>query len=69
MNHIVDLLVTLGFLGALMWGMMRFMLREIHRDISELKQTMLEMKDDMRNSNQRIDHLYQICIDLLKERK
>lgn len=69
MHDIIELLVTLGFLGALMWGMMKFLLKEIRQDLGSLRKSMEEIKQEQSRSSQRIDHLYQICIDLLKDRK
>lgn len=34
----------------------------------DLHQDMRSIKDEMRSQGQRIDHLYQICIDLLKQK-
>jgi len=69
MTHYIEMLVTLGFLGGLMWGMMKFMLRDIHRDLSNIQVEISEIKVEMKRQDSRIDHLYQICIDLLKDRK
>ncbi len=63
MSNYIELLVTLGFLGALMWGMMKFMLRDIHHDISDIKSELHEFKQEFRESSlrheARIDHLYE----------
>ena len=73
MDKYLDLLITLGFLGALMWGMMKFMLRDIHKDLADLKIDLHEFKEEVKQSSvrheKRIDDLYQICINLLKDRK
>lgn len=62
MTSYVDLLILIGSLGAMMWGMMKFLLREIHTDLTELKES-------HKRSEERIDHLYQICVDMLRDRK
>lgn len=62
MDKYLDLLILFGFLGTLMWGMMKFMLRDIHKDL-------IDIKTAQARSDERIDHLYQICIDMLKDRK
>jgi hypothetical protein len=62
MTNYWEIIITIGSLAAMMWGMLRFMLRDIHEDLSDIKQ-------DMKRSEKRIDHLYEICIDMLKERK
>lgn len=59
MTHFLELLVTFGFLGALMWGMMKFMLRDIHNDLQELKIVVKDIRRDMKASDARIDHLYE----------
>lgn len=76
MSHYVEMLVSLGFLGGLMWGMMKFMLRDIHKDldnirtdINGLRFEISEIKTDMKRQDVRIDHLYQILIELVKDRK
>jgi hypothetical protein len=69
MSQYFDLLVTLGFLSVLMWGMLRFMLRDIHKDLMELKTGQAEIKAAQAKSDARIDHLYQMFVDLLKEKK
>lgn len=76
MSHYIESLVSLGFLGGLMWGMLKFMLKDIHRDlvdirseIHELKQGQARFESRMDKTDVRIDHLYQICIDLLRDRK
>ena len=69
MTHYIESLISLGFLAAMMWGMMRFMLRDIHKDLVDLKEGQMRLENRMDKSETRIDHLYQICIDLLKDRK
>lgn len=66
MSHFLEQLVTLGFLGAMMWGMLKFLLRDIHTDlsnikkeISEIKIDMRDMKTDIKKTDARIDHLYE----------
>ena len=68
MNSYIELLVTLGFLAGLMWAMLRFMLRDIHNDLNDLKKSMSEIKDDMKHAHTRIDHLYETLIDLVKKK-
>jgi hypothetical protein len=69
MTQHIELSVTLGFLGVLMWGMMKFMLRDIHKDLVDLRNDISDLKKTSSRAEERIDHLYQICIDLLKEKK
>jgi uncharacterized membrane-anchored protein YhcB (DUF1043 family) len=63
MSQYIEILVTLGFLGALMWGMMKFLLRDIQKDLSDLKSDIkefrTELKSDHHRSEARIDHLYE----------
>lgn len=68
MSHYLETLVTLGFLGALMWAMMKFMLRDIHNDLVDLKKDFLELKENQKKVDIRIDHLYQICINILESK-
>lgn len=69
MTHYIETMVTLGFLGVLMWGMLKFMLRDIHKDLNDIKATMVAQGDRIDQQGARIDHLYQICIEMLKEKK
>lgn len=69
MTPLVEQLVSLGFLAAMMYGMLKFLLRDIHTDLAGIKKEIKEMKADMQKSLTRIDHLYEIFIELLKGRK
>jgi hypothetical protein len=62
MEIVLQTLVLIGSLAGLMWAMLKFMLRDIHRDLQRIETRM--DKADIR-----IDHLYQICVDMLKEKK
>lgn len=62
MSPIVELVITIGTLSGMMWAMMTFMLRDIRKGISEIK-------DGLNRSEKRIDHFYEICIDMLKSKK
>lgn len=70
MDKYLELLVTLGFLAALMWGMMKFMLRDIHRDLADIRNDVAglrkdigkdigELKQAQQRTDSRIDHLYE----------
>lgn len=61
MQHYIDILIIIGSLAGMMWVMLRFMLRDIHNDLAEIKA-------DSKKHEQRIDHLYQICIEMLGTR-
>ena len=69
MDKYLDLLILFGFLGTLMWGMMKFMLRDIHKDLLEIKENHKRIEEKMDRNETRIDHLYQICIQTLQTRK
>lgn len=58
----IQVLITVGSLGAMMWSMLKFLLRDIHKDLTDLK-------EGMKRSETRTDHLYEICIGLLKNKK
>jgi hypothetical protein len=82
MDKYLDLLVTLGFLGALMWGMLKFMLRDIHRDLSDLRSDVQDIKDGQKHfelrmdkMDSRIDHLfeennrlYHVLLDIVQKK-
>jgi hypothetical protein len=56
---ILNLIITIGSLGAMMWVMLKFMLRDIHKDITDIKTAQNRV-------DHRLDNLYQICVELLK---
>ena len=62
MQIVLQTLALIASLAGAMWVMLKFMLRDIHRDL-------LELKEGQKRADTRIDHLYQICIDMLKEKK
>jgi hypothetical protein len=68
----LEALGALMFLTGMMYGMMRFMLKDIHNDLVTLKQGQLKLEEkiDIINtrSEQRTDHLYEVVIDLLKKK-
>ena len=69
MHSYLEQLVNIGFLGAMMWGMLKFMLRDIHRDLGSIRKEISELKDNQIRSDNRIDRLYEICIELLRSNK
>lgn len=76
MNEFLQALITIGFLGTMMWAMLKFMLRDIHKDlfdidknINELKIQMHEIRNDMKEGRARTDNLYNICVEILKGKK
>jgi hypothetical protein len=75
MHTYLEILIMIGSLGALMWGMMKFMLKDIHKDLQNIRSEMGDLKDGqkrlearMDKSDSRIDHLYQICVEMLGTR-
>jgi|HubBroStandDraft_2_1064218.scaffolds.fasta_scaffold449872_2 hypothetical protein len=62
MNTAIQTLFMIGSLGAMMFTMLKFMLRDIHKDLDNINKR-------FDKSETRIDHLYQICIDLLQTRR
>lgn len=59
MTPYIDQLVLLGFLGGMLWAMLKFMLRDIHRDLAELKEGQHKLETRMDRFEGRIDHLYE----------
>ena len=75
MRHYIDILVTLGFLGALMWGMMKFMLRDILKELVLIREDISDLKQAQQRSEARTDHLYEennrlyaVLIDLIQKK-
>jgi hypothetical protein len=75
-KEFLEVLISIGLLGGMMYGMMKFMLRDIHKDLSDIRSVISDIRESqnrlaerMDKSDIRIDHLYHICIDLLKEKQ
>ena len=68
MHKYVEILVIIGSLGAMMWGMLRFMLKDIHKDLESIGNKIDKLETRLDKSETRIDHLYQICIEMLGDR-
>lgn len=54
-----QLLITIGSLAAMMWGMLKFMLRDIHKDLNHIRNDISELKQGLNRNDARIDHLYE----------
>lgn len=59
---VIDILIIVGSLGAMMFGMLKFMLRDIHKEL-------LDIKSASDRHEKRIDHLYEVIVEVLKTRK
>jgi hypothetical protein len=64
----LEALGALMFLTGMMYGMMRFMLKDIHNDLIALKEGQNKIEANIARSEQRTDQLYEIVIDLLKKK-
>jgi peptidoglycan hydrolase CwlO-like protein len=76
MHPALELLIGICTLAALMYGMLKFMLRDIHkdlgniqrdiqRDLSNIQSDVTEIKKELKRHDERIDHLYEICIGMV----
>jgi len=75
MHFCIQLLITIGFLGGLMWTIMKFAFRDIHKELKDIRKDIYALKLSMEKtdarhekSEARTDHLYEICIEMLKTR-
>lgn len=68
MQIILQTFVMIISLCGAMFGMQKFLLKDIHRDLCEIRKDISRIESRMDKADIRIDHLYEICIDLLKER-
>lgn len=59
MSIYIEFLVTFGFLIALIWGMMRFMLKDLHKDLLDIRTDIGDLKTAQHRIDARIDHLYE----------
>ena len=48
---------------ASMYGMLKFMLKDTHKEVQILQQQHQEFKEDMKHVNNRLDGLYRILLD------
>jgi len=62
MDPYLQLLLTIGGLAGMMFAMLKFMLRDIHKDLENINKR-------LDKSETRLDHLYEICIGLLQTRR
>lgn len=69
MEPYVQAILTLMFLTGMMWGMVKFLFRDIHRDLQDIRSDIQEIKDEQRVARVRTDHLYEIVCKLVKEDK
>lgn len=69
MSLFLQTTILICSLSILMCGILKFMLRDFHRDLNHIRKNMEELKAENGRTETRIDHLYQICIDMLKTRK
>lgn len=72
MEKYLDGLILCASLAGIMWVMLKFMLKDIHSDLQDIrkdiggvKQNIADLKLAQNNTNLRIDYLYQICIEML----
>ena len=86
MTHFLEALLTLivlfGSLATMLWGMLKFGLKDIHNDllmikndINQIRIDVSDLKQGQLRSEQRIDHLYEennrlykILIDLVQKK-
>jgi hypothetical protein len=62
MTTTVQTLILIGSLGGMMWAMLKFMLRDIHKDLTEIKEA-------SKRHEARIDHLYELCVEMLRTKR
>lgn len=68
MNDVLQAILIIGSLTAMIWALLKFMLRDIHKDLTDIK-------DAQKRSEARIDHLfeennriYRTLIDMVKKK-
>jgi len=75
MTHYLETLATLATLASLMWGMMKFMLKDIHKELADIRQDVSEIKQNQQRTDARVDHLYEennrlyrVLVDLVQKK-
>lgn len=53
---------TAAIIGA-MYGMLKFMLKDVHKQVELLEKEHEEFKEEMRHTNRRMDGVYKILLD------
>jgi hypothetical protein len=46
-----------------MYGMLRFMLRDVHKEVALLEKRQEKFDTEMRHTNNRLDGLYRVILD------
>lgn len=69
MNALLESMIGLSLLAFFLWLIIKYFLRDIRRDLQEIKNDLKDLKNTERNNLQRIDHLYELCMEILKTRK
>lgn len=66
----LQLIAAVATIIASMYGMLRFMLKDTHKEVDllkkgqeEFKEEMKEFKTEMRHTNNRLDGLYRVILD------
>lgn len=69
MYALFESLVGLSVIVVILWLSNKYFLREIQKDLEQIKSDLQDLKNSERGNLQRIDHLYEIAIETLKTRK
>lgn len=63
--HYIEMTISLIAIITAMWGMLKIMLRDVHKDLNDLKEGQKRLEQRLDKSEHRVDHLYQICVEML----
>lgn len=60
--HVEFITAVITIIGA-MYGMLKFMLKDTHKDFDRLEREHQEFKQELRHINNRLDGLYRVILD------
>lgn len=59
----IQTLAAIATIVAANFGLMKFLLKDVHREVEILKKGHEEFKNEMRHVNNRLDGLYRVLLD------
>jgi hypothetical protein len=69
MTFVLQTIILMAALSTTVWSVMNFRSNLTYKILSEIKAEMKKMDETHSKDDARIDHLYEICVEILKSRK
>lgn len=68
MEQIIQYATAICAEASLMFLIMGIMLRNINKKLDKIQSQSFDMKSEMKKRDDRIDHLYEVCVGILTNR-